>query len=224
MEEDQNGQGSEPEKKEEAPSFQETPQNGVSFPTVGQPQKSSGAKTLLIIGILILIAILGFVIYKSATSKVAGVSTEPTPFDNLTTGDQGVAISTPAPVATPSTVSKSKVAIQIQNGTGISGEAAFLQTQLGVLGYTNVKVGNATSQGLVNTKVSFSAKLDASVVNELTTKLNALYQKVEVVSSTSTTFDVVIVTGLRKGATPKPSATPVPSASPSASPKPTSTP
>ncbi|HKC05216.1 MAG TPA: LytR C-terminal domain-containing protein [Patescibacteria group bacterium] len=204
-------------------SFQPSP-SGVSFPTVGQPQKSGGAKTLLVVGILILVGILGFVIYKSATKTSDTVSTEPTPFDNLSApeGDTTVTAATPAPVATPSATDRSKISIQIQNGTGITGEAAYLQTQLKDLGYTNVKVGNATSQNLTSTQVTFSSSLDAGVVSELTGKLNALYQNVTSTSSASSTFDIVIVTGLRKGSTPKPSSSPL--ASPSATPKATASP
>src|SRR5258706_3093567 len=204
-------------------SFQPSP-SGVSYPTVGQPQKSGGAKTLLVVGILILVGILGFVIYKSATKTSDTVSTEPTPFDNLSApeGDKTVTAATPAPVATTSATDRSKISIQIQNGTGITGEAAYLQTQLKDLGYTNVKVGNATSQNLTSTQVTFSSSLDAGVVSELTGKLNALYQNVTSTSSASSTFDIVIVTGLRKGSTPKPSSSPL--ASPSATPKATASP
>jgi len=205
-------------------SFQPSP-SPVSFPTVGQPQKSGGAKTLLIVGILILVAILGFVIYKSATKSSETVSTEPTPFDNLTPpADQNVTVATPAPVATPKAADRGNVKVQVQNGTGINGEAAYLQTQLKTLGYTNVKVGNATSTNATATTVTFSSSLDAGIVSELTQKINSLYQNVTVNNSGSTTFDVVVVTGLRKGATPKPSASP--SASPTGTPKatPTATP
>ncbi len=203
--------------------------SSVSFPTVGQQQKSGGSKTLLVIGILILVAILGFVIYKSA-SKTDETLAEPTPFDNLTTSDEGTVESTPTPVAsptsTPKPADKSKVTIEVQNGTGITGEAAYLQTQLKDLGYTNVTVGNASSQNATDTTVTFAKTLAASTVDEITAKLKTLYQTVTVKTATTATTDVVIVTGLRKGATTKPaatlsgSATPRPSAT--ASPTPTS--
>jgi hypothetical protein len=212
------------------PTFRETP-SGVSFPTVGEQKKPGGAKTFLIIGILILVAILGFVIYKSATKKTDVLSAvEPTPFDNLTAPpDQGVVVATPAPItATPKAADRTGVAIQVQNGTGITGEAAYLQTQLKNLGYTDVKVGNASSQNVTTTTVTFSSSLDSSIIAELTQKFNALYQTVATSNSASTTFDVVVVTGLRKGATPKPSASPSASSSatPTATPtvKPTATP
>lgn len=216
---------------QEAPS-QLNPQSNVSFPTVGQPRKSGGSKTLLVIGILILVAILGFVIYKSASSNDE-ILVEPTPFDNLTNSDTTtsstptpIATSTPVATATPKPADKSKVVIEVQNGTGITGDAAYLQTQLSSLGYTNIKVGNAGSQTLTATEVTFSKTLSASIVDELTTKLKALYTTVTVKPASTSTTDVLIVTGLKKGATPKAStaASASASATPTGTPKPTATP
>lgn len=224
MDETQNTNNAQVQGQASSP-FSENQSSGVSFPTVGQPpKKSNAAKTLLVIGILVLVAILGFVIFKSATGKSSETSAEPTPFDNLTTPSQNQTASiapSSTPVATPSAADKAKVQIQVQNGTGIAGEAAFLQTQLKNLGYTDVKVGNADSQNATSTQVVFAKTLDASVVAEITKQLNSLYATVSTSTSSSATFDVVITTGLRKGATPKPSPTPVasPTASPSGTPK-----
>lgn len=200
-------------------SFPEQEQtSGVSFPTVGEQKKSGGAKTLLILGILILVAILGFVIYKSATNKSAS-STSSSPNDVMTTpSGQTVQVVTPAPSPAAS-VDKSKIQIQVQNGTGIAGEAAYLQTQLGKLGYTDIKVGNSDST-VTGTTVTFSSSLDSGVVSEITTELNSIYQTVTTNTSSTGTFDVVIVTGLRKGATPKPvdTATPADTSTPTDTP------
>lgn len=208
-------------------SFQETPQpqeNRVSFPTVGEQKKNGGAKTLLIIGILILIGVLGYVIYKSASGKNnQNTLTEPTPFVNSAAPEV-----TPSPATSPTsspsaTVDKTKIKIQVQNGTGITGEAAYLQTILNGLGYTNVAVGNSATQNLTDAEVSFSSTLSTTVVNEITTKLNSIYQSVTKENATSTTYDVVIVTGLRKGATPKPTTTPTVSPTPTVKPSATPT-
>ncbi len=217
----EDGQNEQSRSAQESSSFQENPSSGVSFPTVGQPKKSNGAKTFLIIGILVLVGILGFVIYKSATNKEE-ISTEPTPFDNLTTPTEGEVA--PTPSATPKAIDKSKVKVEVQNGTGITGEAAYLQTQLKNLGYTNIKVGNAGQQDATITTVTFSKSLSSDVVDELTQKLKALYQTVSVKTSSTLDSDVLIVTGLRKGVTPKPSATPTVKPSASPSPTPTATP
>ena len=201
--------------------------NNVSFPTVGESKKSGGAKTVLIIGILILVGILGFVIYKSATKETTDEPEAETTFDNLTTPstDAMVQTFTPSPTSTPVAVKvdKTKIQIQVQNGTGITGDAAYLQTQLSGMGYTNVKVGNSEAT-VTATTVTFSTTLDSSVVTEITQKLNALYQTVTTKTSSASTFDAVIVTGLRKGVTPKPNATGTPSSSAKPSVKPSSTP
>ncbi len=193
--------------------------SGVSFPAINEPKKSGGIKTLLIVGVLVLVAILGFVIYKSAGDNAGDVNEEPTSFDNLTTpSTETLPTFTPAPSTTPSAkVDKTKVRIQIQNGTGITGEAAYLQTQLGNLGYTNVKVGNSDST-VTATSATYANSLDSAVVTEITQKLNSIYQTVNTQTSAASTFDVVIVTGLRKGATPKASGSATPKASGSPTP------
>lgn len=208
---------------QEAPSVQEPQSSGISFPTVGQPKKSNGKKTLLILGTLALIGVLGFFIFKNA--KKSGE--EITPIATLTP----IATSSPTPTSTAKPADKSKVKIEIQNGTGIPGEAAFLQTKLKELGYTNIAVGNASSQNQTVTTVTFAKSLSADAVDEIGKKLKELYKEVEVKTTTTGAVDVLIVTGLRKGATAKPSATPTPKASatptatgsPTASPTPTPT-
>lgn len=202
----------EPTQNQETPVQNETPASNVSFPTVGQPEKkSNGAKTLLIIGILVLVAILGFIIFKNSSTQEA--SSTPTPFESTPTQEPVSA----SPSATPKAADKSKVKIEVQNGTGITGEAAYLQTQLKALGYTNITVGNASSQDATATTVTFAKSLSADVVDELTKKLKDLYKDVTVKTSSTATMDVVIVTGLKKGATSKPSATPTASGTPKAS-------
>ncbi len=206
--------------------------SGISFPTVNEPKKSGSTKTILIVGILILVAILGFVIYKTASSANEEVSTEPTSADDLVTpsSEQTVETFTPAPSSSPAAIrtDKAKIEIQIQNGTGIPGEAAYLQTQLSSLGYTNIKVGNSDST-VTATVVTFSDSLDSGVVSEITQKLNSIYQTVTTRTSQSATFDIVVITGLRKGASPKPSgaslsSTPRSSSTPRASGSPSPTP
>lgn len=193
----------------------QNPSSNVSFPSVGSPKKSGGAKTLLILGALILIGILGFAIFKSATKK-ASSSTGATPIEGLT-NDGNVSVSTPAPSSTPSTSDRSGTSIEVQNGTGIAGEAAYLQTQLSGLGYSNVKTGNAPDQTGTTTEVTFANSVPQAVVDEITQKLKSIYQSVTTTTSSSATTNVVIVTGLRKGATSLPSPTETPVASPEAS-------
>ena len=201
--------------------------NGVSFPTVNDKKKSGGSKTLLIIAVLILVGILGFVIYKSASNKNDEAMTEPTPYENMASPLPEEAMeASPVASATPSTAEKGEIKIQVQNGTGIAGEAAYLQTQLKDLGYTDIAVGNAANQDLTATQVSFASTVPSSVVTEITNELKSIYQSVTTITATSTTYDVVVITGLKKGATPNPAATPqaTPEATATPSPTPTATP
>lgn len=211
------------EQPQEKSSFQQSG-SGVSFPSGGQQPKSGGGpKTILIAGILILVGVLGFVVYKSAT-KNSEMAPEATPFENEMTGDQSMTESTPKAEATPAAADRKSVSISILNGTGITGEAAYLQTQLEKLGYADIKAGNASSQDAATTTVVFSKELASTIVSEITQELNSLYQKVNTSTSASATTDVVVTTGLRKGATAKPSATPTATTNPTVSPTPTATP
>ncbi|MFC1625791.1 LytR C-terminal domain-containing protein [Patescibacteria group bacterium] len=198
----------------EAPAKEEKSPN-VSFPTVGQKKKGNAARTLVVLGILVLVAALGFVIFKGASNK-----TEETPSpagDTLSTPT----VSEPSPTAEP--VDKTEVSVQVLNGTGIAGEAGLLQTKLEKLGYADIKVGNAESQDQTTTKVTFSSTLSSEVVDEITTSLKETYKEVSTVTSSTGTYDVVITTGLRVGTTPIPSASPTPASTPTASPTATPT-
>lgn len=188
----------------------ETPQENVSFAPIPVKQKSkSGAKMFLGIFILIIFIVGGFLIFKDSGQK----SAEPTATPEVS-GESTV--SSPSP--TPAPADKTKVVISIENGTGIVGEAAYIRDVLKVAGYSVFKVGNAKTLDNVTTTVTFSSSLAESIKTEITTKLNNVYKEVSVANSSTQKDDVLIVTGLRKGSTAKPSATPSPSGSPSASP------
>lgn len=142
--------------------------------------------------------------------------------------EKNVKVSTPTP--TPiETVDKKAVSVQILNGTGIIGEAAYLEGKLNDLGYTSVKIGNASKQDYEATQVAFSSKLSSAVIDEITKELEKIYKKVETTKSSSPSYDVEIITGLREVQTPKPSVptkatsqpTVTPTNSPALSPTPT---
>lgn len=225
MDEDQKEQvETQTETQTQAPVAKESDSNGVSFPTVGQSPKKGGGKTLLVIIALIIIAVLGYIIFKSSSKKNAGDISNVTPVETTTPEITPES----SPTATPKAADKSAVKIQIQNGTGIAGEAGYLQTQFKALGYANITAGNASTQDASETTVTFAKSLAQSLVDEITAKLKSVYTGVTVKTSSTQTADVVIITGLRKGATSKPSASPASSATPkpsaSASSSPTSSP
>ena len=125
-------------------------------------------------------------------------------------------------------MAKEKVSIEVLNGTGIAGEAGFLQGKLKTLGYSKIEAGNASNQDNEATSVVFSDKLPDSIVEEITKLLEDTYKTVKTRTSSSGSVDVSITTGMRKGATPKPSITatptPTPKATSTASPTPTLSP
>lgn len=195
-----------------------------------QPIKKnkSGAKWLLIVILLLLIAgVAGFFLTQSQSGEEL-----PSPTPSF----QETATETPEATTTPAPISKADIKIEVQNGTGVAGEAGFLQTTLKAMGFENITVGNAATQDATTTTITFSSKISKEIQDELTTKLKTIYTSLETkTSSTLTKSDILIVTGTRKGSTtassspkgsstPKPSTSASPTAKPSTSPSPTATP
>jgi len=188
----------------------------VGFPVSSKikPKSKSGKLVFIILGVVILIG--GIIFFVSRGKDESEDLVSPTPgFDNLETF-------TPTPIETAEPINKEEVSIQVLNGSGISGEAGYLQGQLKTLGYDDIEVGNADDQDQEVTTVTFSKELDSANISVITDKLEAIYKEVDVKTSSTQKSDAVIITGLRKGATPKPSETPT--ASPTATPTTTATP
>jgi cytoskeletal protein RodZ len=191
------------------------PNESVTFSPLPQAQPSSKfPKVIILVVILIILGIGGYLIFKrggQSNEEEISPTTEP-----LIEGGE----SSPIATTTPAPVDKTKIKIEVQNGTGIGGEAAYLSDQLKLLGYTNVKAGNAEDQTYTATVVTFVKTIPTSVQDEITGKLKAIYQEVQVKTSSTLANDVLIISGLRKGSTPRPSATPAasPAESPTASP------
>lgn len=196
--------------------IQETP---VATPPQPIKKKSKGKKPLVLTFVVILGGLGLYLIFKGVTGKTAEPS--PTPDFTLTVP------STPEPAETPEPVDKEEVTIEVLNGTGIAKEASFLQGKLADLGYKDIEAGNASSQDNTVTKATFSSSLPQEVIDEITEMLEETYDEVDVTTSRSLTdFDIEIITGLRKGQSPKPDATESPTSSPTATPteSPTATP
>lgn len=220
MEEDQKTEGVTQEQvPQEAPREEVKSDQSVNFSSlpVRSAKPKSSAKTFLGIFILIIFVVGGFLIFKDSNKNNIAEET-PAPEEQFVTES--------TPEATPVPVDKSKVAVEIQNGTGISGEAAYLRDALKALGYSDFKLGNAATSDNVTTTVTYKSTVAQSVQDEVSEKLNALYKEVTVKSSTTQVSDVVVITGLQKGATAKPAATATATAKPAAStsPSPSSSP
>ena len=196
------------EEGQKQPAVNPTAQQQVTTPP--QPmRKKSNKKSLILVAIVMLIGAGIFLIVRGLGGG-EDVSPSPTPTDNLFT---------PSPTETPESVDKSEVEIEVLNGTGIAGEASFLQEKLQELGFEKIDVGNADDQENETTEVTFSSSLSEAMVDEITKELESIYKDVNTTTSRSLTeVDVRITTGLRKSQTPKPTSTPKETSSPSPSP------
>lgn len=192
----------------------------VSFPQPAAPKKKGGIGKFIIIFLgLAILGVIGFLVFKGVGGGEATPTETPSVESLSGSSDESMSMSeTPS----PEPVDKTSISIKVENGTGIAGEAGYLQGILANLGYTKIEAGNADTQDNTTTQITFSADLSQSVIDEITTKLESLYEKVDTrTSSTQTSSDVVIVTGLKKGATPKPAtSTETSTESPSPSPSP----
>lgn len=223
----------------------QTSQEGQSIlqPTVaGKPQSKDSKKTFAVVLMAVsLILIIGGFLYFLGQRK-SKEEAEESPFPEETIEE--VATETPTPVvfSTPTASERGEVKIQILNGTGIAKEGSFLEEALKKLGYKVFTVGNSETQDFTDTEVTYSSTLKESVKSEIVAELNKLYKNVKTAKSSTLSYDIKIITGLRKGSTPKPSiaatstakasstptgtakATSTASASPTSSPTPTPAP
>lgn len=187
-------------------------------------QKNNGTKWVVIFIALLLLGGAGIFFFTNNANKPI-VSPTPSfgvvPIENKST-------STPVATASSAPVKKDTVSIEIQNGTGITGEAKLLQDKLKALGYVEITVGNADTTDNTETTVSFKKTLSQSVQDELKKELESFYKTVNIKISTIQKTDVVVVTGLRSAQTVKTSGSSTPkasaSATSSATPKSTATP
>lgn len=185
----------------------------VSFPGSIPPVKKRSNKWIYIIVVfVILIGVIAVLVFKGSQTTSEEEPTPP-PLGELSS-PEATPESTPTP--SPSSVSKEDIRVQILNGTGIPGEAGYLQGQLRSSGYTNITTGNADNTSNATTQVIFASSVSADVVTEVTTQLKSIYQTVQSDTSRSlTSTDIQIITGLKKGATPLPAETATPTPTPS---------
>lgn len=198
----------------------------VSFP--GGKRKKKFNKKLLFIPavVVVLLVVAGLLIFKE-DEFVLSPEPSPTPFEEV--------IQTPSPTPEQTEVDREEISIKVLNGTGIKGEAAFLQKEMGELGYDDVDIGNASQQDRTTTEVTFRPSVPDAAVDEVTDKLKELYKDVETDTDAAADRDIQIITGLRPGQSlpteapePKITSTPTPTGTitvtPTASPTPTNSP
>lgn len=185
-------------------------------PPQAMKKEKGGKKGLVAILIVAAIGIGIFLIVKG--SKNPKTEASPTPDSNLYDYE------TPKPTSSPEPVDRENISIKVLNGTGIAKEASYLQGQLADLGYKDIDMGNADDQDYEVTEVTFSQDTPDEVIDEITKELEKIYEDVKTTTSRSLEdVDVQIITGLRKGHTPKPQETSTPKPEKTESPTPSPT-
>ncbi|MCL5675674.1 MAG: LytR C-terminal domain-containing protein [Patescibacteria group bacterium] len=173
--------------------------------TPGAYNQENGSNKLLFVIIALIILVAGGVLFfkiKSGSSQNE-VANSLTP----TVTEAMIATATPSPTTpvtsvtgTPALTSKQQLKIEILNGTGKAGEAAYLKGQLSNAGFGTFTLGNADSFATDSAgQVTFYANFPQNLRIDTVGLLENIYASV---SSQVTTdpgkFDAVIVTGKRK--------------------------
>ena len=133
-------------------------QNPINSGEVGFPQNAPSGKpksktSLIIFIILAILLIAGGVVFFVARNRESGtLDTSPSPSSSF----QDI----PSPIASPSPstkpIDKATIKIEVLNGTGVPGEAAYLQGILKGMGYENVTAGNSPSSNETVTAITFA--------------------------------------------------------------------
>lgn len=167
----------------------------VSFPGVPKPKKKNiGMKIAILVALLLVIGGVAWFLLSNDNPFTAAKLT-PTP-----TMSPVAEVPTEAPSPTPLAVAKDQLKIQILNGTGIPGEASFLQKELEKLEFKSFDTGNADTKDYVKTEVSYSSNVSSEVKAEVSEKLQSLYTTVTVSDSAPSGVDIKVITGTRTGA------------------------
>lgn len=172
----------------------------VSFPQPREPQsKGSNMKIIIaVVGVILILVAGGWFILGNNSGESSTPS--PTPNDGLSSFPTPVPTEMPtsSPTVAPEPVEKSEIKVEVLNGTGVPGEAGFLQGELEDLGFEDITASNADSQDATETVATYSRDLSSEVVDEITAMLEKVYKTVRTRKATvSGDYDVSIVTGPR---------------------------
>jgi len=202
--------------------MQERDRTPVSFPGVPKPKKKNiGMKIAILVALLLVIGGIAWFLLSS-DNPFSSAKITPTP---TVSALQEVPTDVPSP--TPMAVSKDQLKVQVLNGTGIPGEASFLQKAMQDLGFKLIDTGNADTKDYTKTEVSYSSNVSDDVKAEVSAKLQSMYTTVTVSDSAPSGVDIKVITGTRTGAasikTPTPTTASVKGASTSVTKTPTPT-
>lgn len=150
-------------------------------------QKKNYMWPILLIFIIVILLLVGVFLYKSDTkigSKVNVVTLSPTP------------TVTPEPTKT---VDLTKYEIEIQNGSGVSGEASRQESNLKEEGFTISSIGNAGNSNYTDTIIKARETVDKDFIAKLKSVLENTFTvgEIEVLPDDSSA-PVVVIIGTKK--------------------------
>jgi len=197
----------------------------VSFPAP-QPEQSGGFPKWIfaVVGLLIILAGGGFFLYQGS---VSAPTPTPTPFvATITALASPTAVPTIAPtltptpsvVPTPSSAQRTAISIEVQNGTGTTGDAGVAKAALEKAGYSKVTTANAASQNATETTLTYSSDVSMGVVNEIVAALKVSFGDVTPTQASTGTAKVTVITGPKQATSVQATTSAKASATPAASP------
>lgn len=159
-------------------------------------------KILIILGLIGLILGGAFLTYSRRSEIVSFLSSR-----LGRSASEQVATSTPEATSTPSGepgveagFDLAGVRVQIQNGSGLTGEAGVVSETLGFEGFSNISTGTADNFNYQNTEVRLKEGTSDEIYSAVERALNSDYTVVrsgDLVPGDSE-FDVIIIVGVRK--------------------------
>ncbi|PIZ66472.1 hypothetical protein CO051_06690 [Candidatus Roizmanbacteria bacterium CG_4_9_14_0_2_um_filter_39_13] len=138
--------------------------------------------------VVVLIGAGGFLYYQSSQKKLANPPTE----TDVTVDEQ------PSPTPTPEEVAKDEYSIEIQNGSGIAGEAGRAQSLLEGSNFVVDLAGNADNYDYEETVIQAKEGVSDAWVDQLKEALKEKYSvkpRVETLDDADSDSDVVVIVG-----------------------------
>lgn len=172
-------------------------QSVIDAPVGTRRNRKTGKPVLVIIIVILILAGLGAGAWYLL--REPEIETDSTIGNSLSTPETMRITSTPSPTPTITEINREDLSVSVLNGTGIPGEAGFLETKLEALGYSEIEVGNAPSQDNEITIITFSSDLPEATTVEITKDIESLYETVTTKKSSSLDVDFEVITGLRAG-------------------------
>jgi hypothetical protein len=145
--------------------------------------------TALLVGALVG----GLITYFSGVSNMSDATSTPTPLATQVPTETKVV----EPTASPSvSLKRDSLKVQVLNGSGVSGVAGKVKTELEKLGYKNVTAGNASSSDFTTTEVAIKTS-KKEYLDMIIKDLSEDYEAEEADKSlpASSSYDVVITVG-----------------------------